>query len=144
MNSNHPQFDQHRYTVHDLAKHVIIHELEQQGWLDVHVNPDTYAADLKATSSRSGKQWTIEVEVKNNWSTGTFQYQTLHISNRKQHFNNEHHMHITCNADWSAYIIVPPSALMTAKRVRKNTTYSRDELFMEININDCQQITRSN
>jgi len=70
VNSNHPEFDSHRYTVHDLAKHVIIHELEQQGWLNVHVNPDTYGPDLIATSSRSGNTWTIEVEVKNNWNTG--------------------------------------------------------------------------
>ncbi len=41
MTYNHPQFDQHRYTVHDLAKHVIIDEFHAMGWLNVHVNPDT-------------------------------------------------------------------------------------------------------
>jgi hypothetical protein len=144
VNSNHPEFDSHRYTVHDLAKHVIIHELEKEGWLDVHVNPDDYGPDLIATSSRSGNTWTIEVEVKNNWNTGIFQYRSLHISHRKARWHNDHHMHITCNADWSAYLIVPPSALREARVVRKSTTYSQNELFLEIPITECQQITRSN
>lgn len=144
MNYNHPQFDSHRYTVHDLAKHVIIHELEKDGWLNVHVNPDTYGADLKLTSSKSGTNWTCEVEVKNNWQAGLFPYQTIHISYRKAKYNNPHHMHITCNADWSAYIIIPPSALMAARAVRKSTKYSNNELFLEIAIADCQQIERTN
>lgn len=142
--TNHPEFDQHRYTVHDLAKHVIIDEFHKLGWQNVHVNPDPYGADLIATSGRNGKTWTIEVEVKNNWDTGTFKYRTLHISGRKSKFNTEHHIHITCNADWSCYIIVPPSALKQAKRVVKNTIYSQAELFLEIPISECQIIERQN
>ena len=140
--NNHPMFDSHRYTVHDLAKHVIIQELQNTGWQDVHVNPDKYGPDLIATSGRNGRKWTVEVEVKNNWDTGTFKYRTLHISARKLSWHNHYHMHITCNADWSAFLIVPPSALLAAKIVTKDTIYSRKELFIEIPITECQIIER--
>lgn len=144
MTYNHPQFDQHRYTVHDLAKHVIIDEFHARGWQNVHVNPDTFGPDLIATSGRNGKQWTIEVEVKNNWDTGQFKYRTLHISARKLKWHSPYHIHVTCNADWSAFLIVPPSALLEAKIVAKSTIYSTKELFIEIPISECQIIERKN
>lgn len=140
----HPTFDQHRYATHDLAKYIILHEFEQRGWLDVKVNDDKYGPDLTAISGRNGKAWTIEVEVKNNWDTGTFKYRTLHISARKMRWHSPHHMHITCNADWSYFLIVPPSALLEAKIVTKNTIYSSKELFLEIPISECQIIERTN
>lgn len=142
--NNHPDFDQTRYSIHDLAKHIIIKEFEDRGWLNVHVNPDKYGPDLIATSGRNGKTWTIEVEVKNNWDTGTFKYRTLHISARKMKWHQPHHMHVTCNADWSAFLIVPPSALLEARIVTKDTMFSDKELFLEIPISECQIIERIN
>jgi len=140
--NNHPQFDSHRYTTHDLAKHIIIYDFERTGWQDVHVNPDTYGADLIATSGRTGAKWTVEVEVKNNWETGAFKYKTLHISARKAKYNNDHHLHVTINKDWTHYLIVPPSALREARRVMKSTIYSENEMFLEIPISECQIIKR--
>jgi hypothetical protein len=142
--TNHPEFDQHRYSVNDLAKHIVIHDFEKTGWLNVHVNPDTYGADLIATSGRTGATWTIEVEVKHNWDTGPFKYRTIHISHRKLKYNNEHHLHVTMNSTWTHYLIVPPSALKEAKTVIKSTTYSENELFLEIPITECQIIEREN
>ena len=142
MNENHPMFDQHRYTTNDLAKHIVIYDFERTGWLDVHVNPDDYGADLIATSGRTGAKWTIEVEVKHNWETGPFKYSTVHISARKDKYNNPHHMHVTTNSAWTHYLIVPPSALAEAKRVVKNTSVSQNEMFLEIPISECQIIER--
>ena len=142
--NNHPQFDSHRYTVNDLAKHIVIYDFERTGWLNVHVNPDTYGPDLIATSGRTGATWTIEVEVKHNWDDGPFKYKTIHISARKAKYNNSHHLHVTMNSNWTHYLIVPPSALQDAKRVVKSTTYSENELFLEIPIEECQIIERSN
>jgi hypothetical protein len=62
------------------------------------------------------------VEVKHNWETGPFKYSTVHISARKDKYNNAHHMHVTMNSSWTHYLIVPPSALAEAKRVIKNTS----------------------
>lgn len=140
--NNHPMFDAHRYTINDLAKHIIIYDFERTGWLDVHVNPDDYGPDLIATSGRTGAKWTIEVEVKHNWETGRFPYKTIHISNRKRKYNNPHHMHVTCNTDWTYYIIVPPSALQDSRTVIKNTSLSEQELFQEIPLTECQIIER--
>jgi hypothetical protein len=142
--NNHPDFNAERYAIHDLAKHIIIDEFHKAGWINVHVNPDQYGADLIATSGRNGRTWTIEVEVKNNWDTGTFKYRTLHISARKMKWHNPYHIHVTCNTDWSAFLIVPPSALTEAKIVAKSTIYSTRELFLEIPITECQIIERKN
>ena len=142
--NNHPEFDSHRYTTHDLAKYIVIHDFEQTGWQNVHVNPDTYGADLIATSGRTGAVWTIEVEVKNNWETGRFPYRTIHIAHRKAKYNNPHHLHVTINKDWTHYIIIPPYALNDAKRVTKTTIYSENELFLEIPISECQIVEREN
>lgn len=140
--NNHPQFDSYRYATNDLAKHIIIHDFEKDGWLNVHVNPDTYGADLIATSGRTGATWTIEVEVKHNWESGPFKYNTIHISARKAKYNNPHHLHVTINKNWTHYIIVPPSALAEAKRVIKSTIYSENEMFLEIPITECQIVKR--
>lgn len=140
--NNHPMFDQHRYSINDLAKHVVIYDFERTGWLDVHVNPDDFGPDLIATSGRTGAKWTIEVEVKHNWKSGKFPYRTIHVSNRKRHYNNPHHMHVTCNTDWTYYIIVPPSALLASSTVIKDTSLSVKELFMEIPITECQIVER--
>lgn len=142
--NNHPNFDQHRYAIHDLAKHIIIDEFHAREWQNVHVNPDTYGADLIATSGRTGAKWTIEVEVKNNWDTGRFKYDTLHISARKAKYSNPHHLHVTINKDWTWFLIVPPSALLNAKRVTKSTIYSENELFLEIPITETQIIEKLN
>lgn len=141
---NHPQFDEFRYATHDLAKHIIIDEFHKREWQNVHVNPDPYGPDLIATSGRTGATWTIEVEVKNNWDTGAFKYKTLHISARKAKYNNDHHLHVTINKDWTWFLIVPPSALREAKRVVKSTIYSETEQFLEIPISETQIIQRSN
>ena len=140
--NNHPQFDSHRHAINDLAKHIVIYDFEKTGWQNVHVNPDTYGADLIATSGRTGATWTIEVEVKHNWITGGFPYRTIHVSHRKLKYNNPHHLHVTMNTDWTHYIIIPPSALAEAKTVTKSTIYSENELFLEIPITECQIIKR--
>jgi hypothetical protein len=142
--NNHPEFDQHRYNTHDLAKHIIIDEFSKRDWVNVHVNPDQYGPDLIAYSGYNGKRWTIEVEVKNNWDTGTFKYRTLHISARKMRWHEQHHIHVTVNKDWSYFLIVPPSALLEAKLVTKDTSYSTKELFLEIPIKETQIIQRTN
>jgi hypothetical protein len=142
--NNHPEFDSHRYTEHDLAKYIIAYDFGLTGWLDVHVNPDTYGADLIATSGRTGAIWTIEVEVKRNWDTGAFKYKTIHIAHRKAKFNNPHHMHVTVNKDWTHYLMIPPSALREGKPVVKSTYLSDKELFIEIPITECQIIERKN
>jgi hypothetical protein len=142
--NNHPDFDQDRYAIHDLAKHIIIDEFHRNGWVNVHVNPDTFGADLIATSGRNGRQWTIEVEVKNNWDTGAFKYRTLHISARKMKWHSPYHIHVTINKDWTHYLLVPPSALLEAKIVAKSTIYSEKELFLEIPTFETQTIQRKN
>ena len=142
MNGNHPMFDQYRHSVHDLAKHIIIYDFERTGWLNVHVNPDTYGPDLIATNGLTGAIWTIEVEVKNNWKTAQFNYSTVHISERKAKYNNNNHMHVTINSTWTHYLIVPPSALREYKPVTKNTTLSINEGFQEIPISKCRVIER--
>ena len=142
--NNHPDFDQDRYAIHDLAKHIIIDEFHRNGWLNVHVNPDTYGPDLIATSGRNGRTWTVEVEVKNNWDTGLFKYRTLHISARKMKWHSPYHIHVTINKDWTHYLLVPPSALLEAKIVAKSTIYSEKELFLEIPTFETQTIQRKN
>ena len=142
--NNHPQFSQERHAIHDLAKHIIIDEFHANGWQNVHVNPDTFGADLIATSGKNGRTWTIEVEVKNNWDTGAFKYRTLHISARKMKWHSPYHIHVTINRDWTHYLIVPPSALLEAKIVAKSTIYSEKELFLEIPTTETQIIQRKN
>ena len=129
-------FDADLYAAHDPAKHDIIKWFKTWGW-KVHINPDAKGVDLIATNKK-GKHYTIEVEVKNNWITDQFKYDTIHIAGRKQKWINDTAIHVTINQDRTHFVLIPPEAWKHAKTIYKNTIYTTKEKFIEIPIRYCK------
>lgn len=130
------QFSVYHHAKYDTpAKQAIIEHFQKLGW-NIKENPDKLGIDLLATSP-NGTNWEIEVEVKRKWQTGTFKYQTLHIAGRKEKFIKPNAIHITINELFTHFVLVPNYVLANSKRITKNTIYTTEEKFIEIEIKDC-------
>lgn len=130
------KFSTYHHTKYDKpAKTAITKWLQKQGW-ECKENPDRLGIDLIATSP-NGHTWQIEVEVKNKWQTGTFKYDTLHIAGRKEKFITKNTIHITINELFTHFVLVPTHTLQNSTRITKNTIYTQNEKFIEIQIKDC-------
>jgi hypothetical protein len=136
------QFNLEQYEQDDPAKYEIIKWFKSWGW-KVHVNPEKTGVDLIATN-KAGITYTIEVEVKHNWMTGEFKYDTLHIAGRKLKWINDKAIHVTINHDRTHFILVPPSTWKHMKTIKKNTIHTVKETFIEIPIRHCQTYSLEN
>jgi hypothetical protein len=136
------RFNLEQYQQDDPAKHQIIKWFKTWGW-KVIVNPDKTGVDLLATN-KEGTHYTIEVEVKHNWLTGAFKYETLHIAGRKRKWINETAIHVTINHDLTHFILVTPETWKHAKLITKNTIHTRKETFIEIPIKHCKTYALEN
>jgi hypothetical protein len=133
-------FSQELYDNDDKAKHLIIDFLESNGW-DAWVNPDTYGIDLLALDP-NGIEYQIEVEVKHNWSGRTFPYKTLHFSERKRKFleGDRITMFVTINHDKTHALVASDAQLSVASVIVKDTSYTTQEKFLEVQADACQLI----
>jgi hypothetical protein len=134
-------FSQELYDTDDKAKHLIIDYLESNGW-DAWVNPDKYGIDLLALDP-NGIEYQVEVEVKHNWTGDRFPYPTLHFSERKQKFIDGQRMTLfmTINHDLTHALVAFEQELSEARTIVKDTSYTKQEKFLEVSSHGCQLIT---
>ncbi len=128
-------FDPQLYERDDIAKFFVIDWLRAIN-IEAKVNPDPYGIDLLATSSNGDYQ--IEVEVKQNWSGWRFPFQTLHYSARKAKFLKDgiQTRFITLNKEWTYAAVVNGESFRSAQKIKKDTIYTNNELFIEIPLNE--------
>lgn len=132
-------FSQRLYANDDNAKDQFVEYLRHKDY-EAWINPDRYGIDVLA--HKDGKDYKFEVEVKHNWKGATFQYDTLHYSDRKRKFLDEpeNTSFVTFNDDRTHALIVPGTVLAEAPTITKNTIYTKDEKFIEVSISDCQLV----
>jgi len=128
------------YTNDDNAKDQFIDWLKAKAW-SAWVNPDQYGIDVLAIDL-DGTEHRFEVEVKHNWRGPRFQYSTLHYSDRKRKFLSqpETTSFVTFNHERTHALIVPGVVLAEAPTIVKDTIYTNNEKFIEVETNKCQII----
>jgi len=136
---NKKPFSKSHYDEDDSAKYQVIQYFRNDGY-DAQVNPEKFGIDVLA--HKDGTHLKIEVEVKHNWKGDTFQYDTLHYSDRKRKFLDtpENTFFITLNHDRTRALMVPGHVLATAPTITKDTIYTRGEQFIEVKTADCSLI----
>ena len=77
-------FSKNLYERDDNAKDQFVDWLKGKGW-EAWINPERYGIDVLAVDIH-GVDHKFEVEVKHNWKGESFQYETLHYSDRKRKF----------------------------------------------------------
>lgn len=130
-------FSQELYNQDDNVKDLFIKMAINRGW-KAEVNPDDYGIDV-LTIDDKGNERQFEVEIKHNWSGPEFTYKTLHYSNRKRKFlkNPEAVSFVTFNHERTHAFVVPGRVLAEAKTIVKDTIYTKNEEFIEVNVDDC-------
>lgn len=127
-------FSQEHYEQDDVAKFQIIAWLQKQGY-EAWVNPDQFGIDLLGT--RWGKQFQFEVEVKHNWKGELFPFGNVHFSGRKRKFVSldfETWFVMLNHERTHALFIAGEDFMNHSQIVMKDTKYSQNEAFVEIDI----------
>lgn len=123
-------FSRELYDKNDWVKYLFIDILNSRYECNPRVNPDDYGIDILTD------KYDYEVEVKHNWTGVNFPYDTIHYSSRKIKFVTKRSYFVTFNSDHSRYFIIHSWSLNKAKIVTKNTTYTKSESFIEINVSE--------
>ena len=126
-------FSEEHYNADDNAKHQVIEWLVTRGFM-AWVNPDQYGIDLLGT--RWGRQFQFEVEVKHNWKGINFPYSLVHFSARKRKFVslNVETWFVMLNHERTHALLVDGEHILSAPIANKNTKYSQNEAFAEVDI----------
>lgn len=126
-------FSQEHYEQDDWAKYQIIGWLERNGYI-AWVNPDRFGIDILA--KRWGKDFQFEVEVKHNWRGQFFPYERIHFSARKRKFISfdAETWFVMLNHERTHALFIDGEHFMAAPIASKDTKYSQNEAFVEIDI----------
>jgi len=130
-------FSNKLYKEDDNAKDIVIDWLKAKSW-SAEVNPDQYGIDVIATDLEGEKHY-FEVEVKHNWKGPSFQYGTLHYSDRKRKFLDtpDNTAFITLNHERTHALMVSGGVLAKAPTITKDTIYTSSEKFIEVSVGNC-------
>lgn len=130
-------FDQRHYDQDDNAKHDLIDWLERRNGFMAWVNDDQYGIDVQAI--RNGEQFEFEVEVKHNWDTEAFPFDTVHWSARKLKFAKPSKLNwfVMFNNARTRALFASGEVLLSCPVVVKNTKYSQGEKFVEVPLSRC-------
>ncbi len=120
------------YADNDNAKELVIRWLEAQGFT-AWVNPDEYGIDL-IFHNKDGDYYYAEVEVKHNWEGVAFPFKSIHFPKRKLKFANPRSVFIMLNKDRSQLIVIPGKKLLKSPIITKNTIYTENEEFIEVQL----------
>ena len=136
---NKKPFSKSQYDQDDRAKYQVIQWLRKKGY-EAQVNPERYGIDVLA--EKDGQLLQIEVEVKHNWKGPEFQYDTLHYSGRKKKFlgQPDNTFFITLNHELTHGLLVSGPVLEAAKTIIKDTIYTRNEEFIEVQVSECKLV----
>lgn len=134
-------FSERLYNNDDNAKDQFIEYLKSKDW-SAWVNPDQYGIDVLAVDLE-GVEHKFEVEVKHNWKGPRFHYDTLHYSDRKRKFLKEpkNTAFVTFNHERTHALLVPGLLLSDAPTIVKNTIYTQNEKFIEVQASECELIS---
>lgn len=125
-------FDPAVFAADDPVKHRVI-ELFRRWNCDLRVNADEYGVDLIGKDRATGDVFGVEVEVKHNWTGSFFPFTTVHYSARKLKFLDafpQLHM-ATVNSEHTHVLILDVHTHDTARMVRKQTSVTASEWFIE-------------
>ncbi len=133
-------FDQKHYDDDDNAKHQVISWLESKGFM-AWVNPDQFGIDVQGV--RKGISYEFEVEVKHNWRGREFPFDTVHFSNRKRKFAlpDNTTWFVMLNHERTHGLMISGAVFLAAPIVKKNTIYTQEEQFVQINVDQGILIT---
>lgn len=132
------QFSNELYKADDDAKNAVGKWLASRwGFTNVRVNPDRYGIDL--LGEHNGTKFGIEVEVKHNWKGQRFPFASLHYAARKVKFLDSAEVvyFVTVNDDRTHLLLTSSEDMNGLKLVKKDTSYTSNEWFLEVPIDKC-------
>jgi hypothetical protein len=129
-------FTKQHYDKDDNAKHQIIQWLEKMKF-KAWVNPDQYGIDVLATKKM--RKYEFEVEVKHNWKGDHFPFDTVHFAARKLKFAKptKFNWFVMLNDERTHALFVSGKVLLDSPVVKKDTIYTKNERFVEIQADRC-------
>ena len=130
MVMNYKAFSQELYDANDDAKELVIKWLGANN-IKSWVNPDKYGIDLVSDEKK------YEVEVKHNWRGSSFPFKDVHFPIRKLKFANKDSVFVMLNHERTHALIVDGKTFLEAPQVLKDTIYTKDEKFVEIQVENC-------
>jgi hypothetical protein len=133
-------FSPELYATNDNAKFLIVDWLEGKGYA-AEINPDQYGIDILARGK--GRTLRVEVEVKHNWMTGSFKYDTLQIPQRKAKFAKDPDTwFVVMNHDRTHALLCSGESVLSSDLVEvPNKLVSEGERFFQIPVSQCFLIT---
>lgn len=84
--------------------------------------------------SKNGREYKIEVEVSQRWTTIGFPYQTMTVPFRKK--DSKADFYIQMNKSGTALFFMPMSDVFEAPIITKNTCYTTNEMFFNVPLID--------
>jgi hypothetical protein len=139
------KFSKSLHDAHDAkARRQAIEFFESQGYKVVE-NPDTKGVDLFVfEEGSSNPKYYVEVEVKNNWASKTFQYSTLQIPERKGKYlemYGEQILYMIFSKDLTQALIADIVSFKRAvlKEV-PNKFVNKGEYFYQVPVKDCELV----
>lgn len=127
-------FSKKLYKDDDNAKLQVIDWLKRNGY-DAWVNPDDY--DIDVLADKNGVRHFFEVEVKHNWNGIEFPFDTVHFSARKRKYVKPNAYFTMLNHQRNRILVVDYETLSRALVVKKDTVYTSDERFIEVQVKNC-------
>ncbi len=126
-------FNQATFDADDNAKHDVIKLLHPILGAQLRVNHDPYGIDLIG-KYYDGKLFGVEVEVKHNWQSEHFMFETVHYAARKTKFIDLYDdvYFVTVNSPRTHALVINIAFLDNMKMVRKQTSETTSEWFLEI------------
>jgi hypothetical protein len=128
-------FNQSTFDADDNAKHDAIHLFQELYNCDIRVNQDRYGIDLVGKYLDFDRElFGVEVEVKHNWQSEHFMFETVHYAARKTKFIDLYRdvFFVTVNSPRTHALVINIASLDTMKMVRKQTSETSSEWFLEI------------
>jgi len=136
------KFDKSLYQKFDKkAKDVAVAYLKQNGY-DVYFEPfGKFDVDLGA--KKDGKGILVEVEVRENWSKGSFPFRTIHLPKRKEKFLDHTYpvFFYAFRSDLKRFVVIPGEILEDQRVVMVSNKYMSNEKFFDIPITSCEEIS---
>lgn len=128
------RFSEKLYNEDDNAKYQVIEWLTEQGY-HAYVNPDQYGIDVIAEDEET--TYFYEVEVKHNWKGEKFIYSGIHWTERKIKFANPNSFFVMLNHERTHAFMTTWDVIQKSPVIVKNTKYTSNEKFIEVDIKDC-------
>lgn len=130
-------FDQALYDSDDNAKHDLIGWLERENGFMAWVNDDQFGIDVIAI--KDGQQFEFEVEVKHNWNSEGFPFDTAHWSARKLKFAmpSKFNWFVMFSASRESALFASGATILDCPIVTKDTKYTSAEKFVAVPLGRC-------